>query len=169
MKDEDKTKEQIINELVEMCQRIAELQAPETQSNHVGGYRSAQERFTGIYRYSKDAICYATLEGVLLDVNDSFCWLTDYSREELLDGRKYQDITPEEYHEYEAQMVEKVWRTGEAVEYEKEFIRKDGSCVPVLLTVFLVKETNGEPTAIAAIIKDITEPRVLYEKSQKQA
>jgi PAS domain S-box-containing protein len=169
MKDEEKTVEQLINELVGICQGIAELQASGTQGKKVGGYRSAQDRFAGIYKYSKDAICYATLKGVFLNVNDSFCWLTGYSREELLDTKKYQDITPEEYHEYEAQMVEKVLRTGEAVEYEKEFIAKDGSRVPVSLTVFLVKEINGEPTALAAIIKNSTDPNVLYEESQKQA
>src|SRR3972149_8738249 len=91
------------------------------------------ERFVGIYNSSQDAIGYASLDGVLLDVNDSFCRLTGYSKEELLSGKKYQDITPKEYKEYEAKKIERILRTGEPAEYEKELIRKDGSCVPILL------------------------------------
>jgi len=115
------------------------------------------ERFVGIYNSSKDAIGYVSLDGVLLDVNDSFCRLTGCSREELLDNKKYQDLAPKEYHEYEAKTIERILRTGKPEEYEQEYIRKDGSRVPVLLTVFVAKGINGKILGIAAIIKDITE------------
>src|SRR3990170_1507849 len=115
------------------------------------------ENFIGIYNSSKDAIGYVSLDGVLLDVNDSFCRLTGYSREELLDNKKYQDLAPKEYHEYEAKTIERILRTGKPEEYEKEYIRKDGSRVPILLTAFVAKGINGKTLGIAAIIKDITE------------
>lgn len=118
--------------------------------------RKVQERFSGIYNSSKDAIGYASLEGVLLDGNDSFCQLTGYSKGELV-TRSYQDITPKEYDEYEAKIIERIIRTGKPAEYEKEYIRKDGSRIPVLLTTFVVKGGDGKPIGLAAIIKDITE------------
>ncbi|MGE5445221.1 MAG: PAS domain-containing protein [Ignavibacteriales bacterium] len=162
--------EQLINELTEVCQQIAELEVWETDRRQAEKeLKEVQERFSRIYNSSKDAIGYVNLEGTLLDVNDSFLRLTGYSREELLNGRRYQDITPEEYHEYESKMVEKALRTGEPVEYEKEYIRKDGSRVPILLTVFMVKGTDNKPLGLAAIIKDLIDRRVLYEKSQKQS
>ena len=121
-----------------------------------------QERFSGIYNSSKDAMGFASPEGVLLDVNDSFCKLTGYSREELL-TRKYQDITPKEYREGEAKIIEGMLRTGKPQEYEKEYIRKDGSRVPVSLTTFVVKGTGGKPIGAAAIMKDITERKQMEE------
>jgi PAS domain S-box-containing protein len=119
--------------------------------------KRVEERFRGIYHSSKDAIAFASLDGVLLDVNESYCKLTQYTKTELLDGRKYQDLTPKEYHEYESKIVEKILITGKAEEYEKEYIRKDGSRGPILLTTFVVRGEFGRPIGVAAIIKDITE------------
>jgi PAS domain S-box-containing protein len=121
-----------------------------------------QERFSGLYNSSKDAIKFAGFDGMFLDANDSFCKLTGYSRNEIL-TKKYQDITAKEYEEYEAKQIERMLRTGEPQEYEKEYVRKDGSRVPVLLTTFIVKGANGKPVGTAAIIKDITERKKAEE------
>lgn len=120
-------------------------------------YKKAQERFTGIFNSSKDAIDYVTIDGVLLDVNDSFLNLTGYTREELVGKKKYQELTPLEYHEFEEKIIENILKTGESVEYEKEYIKKDGSRVSILLTAFLIKDEKGEPIGFAAVIKDISE------------
>ena len=131
--------------------------------------RRVQERFTGLYESSKDAIGWADLEGKLFDVNDAFCKLTGYSREELLGGKKYQEITPREYHEYEAEKIKHIVETGEPQEYEKEYIRKDGSRVPILLTVFFVKGAEGQAMGVAAIIKDITERKQAEDAMKKSS
>lgn len=114
------------------------------------------ERFSGLYSSSKDAIGWADLDGVLLDVNDAFVRLTGYSREELL-GKAYGEITPPEYREDEAENVRRTLETGEPGEWEKEYVRKDGTRVPVLLTGFVVRGSTGEAIGVAAIAKDITE------------
>jgi len=129
--------------------------------------RKVQERFSGIYNSSKDAIGFASLEGNLLDVNDSFSKLTGFTREELLSGKRYQEITPQEYHEYEAKLIDCIIRTGKPQEYEKEYIRKDGSRVPILLTTFVVKGDDGKPIGITAIIKDITERKRVEKELQE--
>ncbi len=129
--------------------------------------RKVQERFSGLYNSSKDAIGWADPDGKLVDVNPSFSKLTGYSKEELLAGKRYQDLTPKEYREWETRLVEGVMKTGKPAEYEKEYIRKDGSRVPILLTVFDVKGSEGKSIGAAAIIKDITE-RKQVEKELKE-
>ena len=121
-------------------------------------YRNAQERFSGIFNSSKDAIGFCNLDRVIVDVNDSFSKLTGYSKEELI-GKKYHEITPVEYHDSEAAVIKRILNTGEPEEYEKEYIRKEGSRVPILLTIFVVKGEHDSPVGIAAIIKDITEQK----------
>lgn len=182
MENGQKTKEQLMREVVELRQQLAELKALEIKhrrSEEELKYREqleelveartselqkAQEHFSGLFNSSKDGIRFASTDGTLLDVNDAYCQLTGYSKEELLSGKKYQDITAPEYQEMEAKIVAGVIRTGKAVEYEKEFIRKDGSRVPVLLTVFVVRGEDGKPIRVAAIIKDMTELKEMQDK-----
>ncbi len=131
--------------------------------------KKSEERFQEIYHSSKDAVGYVNPDGVLIDVNQAFSQLTGYSREELLSGKKFQDLTPPEYHDMERQKIKEVLKTGKPVEYEKEYIRKDGLRVPILLTTFLVKDVDGNPEGVAAIIKDITEQKRAQEEKFRLA
>jgi len=152
MKDRQKTKEQLVSELVEMRQRITELEKVKVERKQAEEKLwEAQERFSGIFNSSMDAIGFLSLERVWLEVNDAFCQLTGYSREELLSGKTYQEITLAEYHEWEARIIERVVRTGKPAEYEKEYIRKDGCRVPILLTTFIVRGADGKPALYAPL------------------
>jgi PAS domain S-box-containing protein len=128
--------------------------------------RYAQERLRGIYESSRDAIVYSTLEGNLLDFNSSYCDLTGYSRDELMQI-SWQEITPPEYSRSEAEIVGHTIATGESAVYEKEYIRKDGSRVPVEMTAFLVRDADNHPQGLAAFAKDITERRQAQEALQQ--
>ncbi len=130
-------------------------------------YQKIHERFSQIYNSSKDAMGFAALDGVLLDVNDAFLKLSGYSREELLSGKNYQDIIPTEYHQLESKKISEVLRMGESAEYEKECVRKDGSRVPVLLTVFVVRGMDKKPVGLAIIIKDMTKFKQIEIEKQK--
>ncbi len=120
-------------------------------------YRKAQERLKGVYSCSVDAMGYAALDGTLLDVNEAYVRLTGYSAEELIGRKKYQELTAPEYVAREAQLLDRVIRTGEPQEYDKEYVRKDGSRVPILVAVFAVKGKDGKPEGLGAVLKDITE------------
>ena len=121
--------------------------------------RLSEERFHGIYSSSNDAIGYVNNEGILVDVNEAFTKLTGYSRQELLSGKKYHDITPKEYHEFEGAKIKELFQKGSSIEYEKEYIRSDGTRIPILLTVFMVKGSGGKPVGLAAIIRDMSQQR----------
>ncbi len=118
----------------------------------------AEARYRGIYEGSKDAIGYVALDGRLLDVNGAFLLLTGYSREELL-SKTCRDVTTADHREREAQMLERVLRTGEAAEFEKDILRRDGTQVPVAATAMVVKDAVGAPVGLAEIMKDLTERR----------
>lgn len=121
------------------------------------------KRFEDIFESSKDAIGYAALDGAILLINQAFPKLTGFSREELL-RMNARDLIPEQHKEQRDHVVTQVIQTGEPVEYEINYLRKDGSQVPVSITVFAVKGDNGKPTGLAAIVRNLTERKEMQEK-----
>ena len=162
----NKTKDQLLEELTEMRQRIIELGKEVSDHKRTDEeYSDIQEHIHAIYNSSKDGIGYASPEnGVFLDLNESFLKITGYSKEELVAKKTVNDITPPEYHDFESKKIDELLRTGEPQEYEKEYIKKDGSHVPVMLTIFTLKNSRGKLLSIAAMIKDITDRKIAMVK-----
>jgi diguanylate cyclase (GGDEF)-like protein/PAS domain S-box-containing protein len=132
-------------------------------------FRELQERFQGIYDSSKDAIAFASFDGTLIDVNEAFASLLGYSQEELLEGKTFHQLTPVEYHQINAEHIRKTIDHEQSPEYEKEYLKKDGSRVPVSVTSFAVKGSDGKPMGLAAIIRDITERKRAEEQLRHNA
>jgi len=126
-----------------------------------------QERFHGIYESSKDAIGFAGLDGKVLDVNSAFSRLTQYSKDEILSS-DYRNLTPPEYRDVEAEIINRVLETGQPIEHTKEYLRKDGSRVPIEVTTFVVRNSQGATIGLAGLIRDITERRQAAQKSARQ-
>jgi PAS domain S-box-containing protein len=77
------------------------------------------------------------LQGRILEANDAFLRIVRYSREDVVSGLvHWTDLTPPEWlNRDERQLVPELKITGSLQPYEKEFFRKDGSRVPVLIGV----------------------------------
>lgn len=115
-----------------------------------------QERIQGIYAASTDGIGVADFNGKFLEVNDALLRFTGYDREELLELTIY-DITVSDDLEMTLDVHKRVKSGHETIEYEKSYRRSDGSEFIALVTVFPIKSRHGAPSAIAAVIRDITE------------
>jgi PAS domain S-box-containing protein len=115
-------------------------------------YRGLQEREAKIRRLV-DAnivgIFIWDLDGRLLEANDAFLHIVGYGREDLASGRmRWTDLTPPEWLELDfRQQVPELKATGSAQPFEKEFFRKDGSRVPVLMGVARFEETGNQGVA----------------------
>ena len=75
-------------------------------------------RTVGIIHWSEDYR--------LTEVNEAFLQMTGFSEPEAL-GRTWQELTPEAFWPASERAVEQVATLGEAVPYEKQYVRKDGS------------------------------------------
>ena len=102
-----------------------------------------------------DGIGLCTPEGKLVTPNNAFAEITGYSIEELL-GMSYKELTPPEYHEMEAEKMKILLESGIPQEYEKEYIRKDGTRIPLLFNVSAICDVNGKPVLFLAILKNMT-------------
>jgi formate hydrogenlyase transcriptional activator len=74
------------------------------------------------------------------EANDTFLELIGYSRKDFLEGRLiWPDLTPAEYNVQDEFAHEEGLRFGACSPFEKEFIRKNGTRVPVLITTAVLK------------------------------
>jgi PAS domain S-box-containing protein len=98
-----------------------------------------------------------TLEGPITEANDSFLQLVQYGREDLDSGRvKWKDITPPEWRDRDERAITQLKTSGIFQPFEKEYVRKDGSRVPVLLGGALFEGSRSEGVAF---ILDLSEQK----------
>jgi PAS domain S-box-containing protein len=96
-------------------------------------------------------------DGRLGLTNRAFEQLTGYSKEELQSIDWANTLTPPEFREIEQQKLDELRRTGSPVRYEKEYVRKDGTRVPIELLVHLATDSEGAPQYYYSFLTDITE------------
>ena len=111
-------------------------------------------------------IAQTDLAGRFVLVNDYYCELVGYPREELL-GKTLFDITHPDDTARNAELFLSCAREGKAFIIEKRYIRKDGSEVWVRNSVSLLRDGAGRPQFIIAVSTDITaekQARAMLEK-----
>jgi len=92
--------------------------------------------------------------GRILDANDEFLRIVGYSREDLQAGvLNWKSLTAPEWLETSQEAVAQIQATGNAPVFEKEYLRKDGTRVPVLIGVAAVRDP--QPHTIAFVV-DLT-------------
>jgi PAS domain S-box-containing protein len=95
------------------------------------------------------------LEGAITGANDAFLRMVQYDRDDLGSGRvRWTDLTPTEWRRHDEQAVADLKATGIVQPFEKEYFRKDGSRVPVLLGGALFEGSGKEGVAF---VLDLTE------------
>ncbi len=106
---------------------------------------------------SEMAFAIGAPDGRLLLFNAAFASLTGYSREELesMGLRWSTDLTPPEWRRKETRLLRRALTAKRAFRYEKEYLRKDGSKVPVELFVQPVFDSDGELVHYRSFITDI--------------
>jgi two-component system, cell cycle sensor histidine kinase and response regulator CckA len=96
-------------------------------------------------------------DGSMGQCNRAFCELTGYTEEELRAIDWVKTLTPPEWQETERAALAELDRTGKPVRYCKEYVRKDGTRVPIELLVHAVRDDAGKAKYYYSFLTDITE------------
>ncbi|HEX7043830.1 MAG TPA: PAS domain S-box protein [Burkholderiales bacterium] len=121
--------------------------------------REHARRVQATYDHAPVGIAEADASGRFLRVNDRFCAITGYSREELL-ARTIADIThPEDLAAAEAPFHELLAGERDVYTLEKRYVRKNGDVVWVRLTASAARDAQARPEYAIGVIEDITERR----------
>lgn len=157
-----------------MIKRAAKLESP-NNAQHAQGIQAralseqasdrARQLLTAIVEHSDDAIVTKDLNGIITSWNKGAQRLFGYSAEEVL-GEPITILIPQDRIDEEPEILSRI-RAGERVDhYETIRRRKDGSLVPISLTVSPLKDENGTVIGASKIARDISDRYRVQEQRQ---
>lgn len=121
--------------------------------------RASEKKYRRLYESMTDGFAYVDMQGNIRESNEAFQQMLGYRGEELA-RLTYNELTPENWHAYEQEIVQnQILKKGFSEVYEKEYRKKDGSTFPVELRTFLICNDVGEKEGMWAIIRDLTARR----------
>jgi len=122
----------------------------------------AVARLAAIVASSSDAIIGKTLDGVVTTWNTGAERIFGYSRAEMV-GQPIFPLIPDELHDSERVLLERIAR-GERVDFfEGERIRKDGQRIHIAVSVSPIRDAYGNVVGASSIKRDVTERKQAAE------
>jgi PAS domain S-box-containing protein len=134
--------------------RVNERTSALVESNELA--RASEQRLRRFYDSGLLGVIYWNINGEITDANDKFLEMVGYDREDLKAGRvDWTNITPPEYRYLDERSVEELKTTGvNRAPFEKEYTRKDGTRVPIVVAGAMLDEARSNGVAF---VLDITE------------
>ncbi|MGH8258658.1 MAG: PAS domain S-box protein [Steroidobacteraceae bacterium] len=129
--------------------------------------RESEERFRNLVSQSIVGIAETDLEGRFTLVNDRYCAMVGYVREELL-AMRMQDITHPDDLPRNLERFRSCVQEGEAFEIEKRYVCKDGTVIWVRNNVAPLLGAERTPASLVAISEDITQHRLAEESLREE-
>ncbi|WMW26275.1 PAS domain S-box protein [Methanolobus sediminis] len=137
-------------------------------NNHVPEYLNwdDEDLFNAASQQSAVGIAYTTTEGTFLKVNDRFCEIVGYTRDELL-SKKCMDITYPDENGTESNMLNRMLDGDiDSFEIEKRYVHKSGYFVHVLIHANLLYTSKGVPFYMRSVL-DITDIRTSQQRLKR--
>jgi len=101
--------------------------------------RKSEEKFRRIYESNMLGIAFWESSGAIVDANNAFLDIIGYTKDDLKSGKvRWLDITPPEFVHLDQEAIEIINEKGFCDPFEKEYIRNDGTRVPILIGGALV-------------------------------
>ncbi|MEH1949735.1 MAG: GAF domain-containing protein [Nostoc sp.] len=128
--------------------------------------QSSEMRFRRIFDSNVVGMLFADFQGKILDANDRFLQMVGYTRDDLDAGTiDWLGMTPPEHIPVDLVVTEHLKQHGEITPWEKEYYRKDGSKIPVLIGAAILP---GSDNQTICIVVDISEQQAAL-RERKQA
>lgn len=173
MHDQEKTREQLIEELNELRLHGSSSGFSPAHADHDGPFEKVHKRgyLEEIEDLYNNAPCgYHSLapDGSFIRINDTELNWLGYYREEMIDRMNFADILTEESLQTFRRNFPGFKQRGWVKDLEFDLVRKDGSTLPVLLSATAVTDENGIYVMSRATVFDITTRKQLETELQQQ-
>ena len=176
MRDEEKTKSELLEEVHALQKRIDELKLLRPKEGAEEEIKRTKDFLSNIIDSSLDSIIVTDSRGLITRTNTSFLNLLDVEKDDVIgkltaafsisDPGRYLSTTGEwkdvddAFYEDAKSTIEILHETGRISNWETYFIRKDQKIVPVECNVSLIYDDHQELIGSVGVIRDITERRM---------
>ena len=129
----------------------------------------SEKKFKMLFELSPIGMAMVDMKtGNFLEVNQSLIDFTGYEKEELLE-LSFWDITPSYYQNQEEKQLSELVKKGKFGPNEKEYIKKDGTKVPIKISGFSLTNPDGKEV-VWGLIEDITKSKqyeIIYQDNKE--
>ena len=149
-----------------VARQQAEALAEDLKTQQIA-LKKSEARFSRLVEANIIGVLLAGPNGAILEANDAFLKMVGYTREDLQNGlMDWGKMTPPEYLEQDEQVLQELAITGSCAPFEKVYIRKDGSHVPILLGA---AQLESDEIAWVCFVLDLTESKQIEALLRQQA
>jgi PAS domain S-box-containing protein len=164
MKDNKKTKEQLMDELVKLHQQITELEKSETKHQQIEEtLGDNQEKYRILVELAADGVLIERVDGRILECNTAGAKIYGYTKEEMI-GLTLADLVPEEFANILPPVITEK-ETTHGIFLPRISKKKDGTIFPTEIASKIIN-IGGKPRLIA-YVRDISQRKEAEKKLRK--
>jgi PAS domain S-box-containing protein len=143
-----------------------EQQAREQADAALAQAQASEHRFQQLVEANIVGVVVSDTERIF-EANDEYLRVVGYTREDLEAGRlRYDRLKSPDTYPLAERVIQELLTTGVSTAIEREYIRKDGSRIPVLVAGIVLQR---DPPRFASFVFDLTERKRLERERTEQA
>jgi PAS domain S-box-containing protein len=130
--------------------------------------RASEAKFRRIVESNIVGVYFGDCSGCIHEANDAFLEMLGYTRADLAAGTLRWDVmTPPEYQTLDQEKIQQLHASGACIPFEKEYLRKDGTRIPILLAIARIDDTDQQIYSVCFVL-DLTQ-RKLAEAALRES
>ncbi|OQC47969.1 MAG: Oxygen sensor histidine kinase NreB [Deltaproteobacteria bacterium ADurb.Bin026] len=162
LKDQEKSKVQLIAELKRLRQRILNLEMSEKKHKQIeNALRESEEKYRALVNGASDAIVIVDENGNIFEANRKMEELLGYLKGDLI-GKNIIDVHPVDELKRTVAAFKDIIKSGEGVLYNAFALAKDGRVIPVDITGSVVRYSGR--AVMQGIFRDVSERKASEER-----
>jgi PAS domain S-box-containing protein len=147
---------------------MLEQTARQELEDALANLRKSESRFRRLYESNIIGVVFADSRGFITDANGAFLEMIGYARAEL-PLRWDEQLTPPEHRASDLRALAQLRATGVAAPWEKEYVRKDGMRVPVLLGAATLADSTEDYICFVLDVTERNRMRAMVTQTEKLA